>query len=1099
MAYSAIPIIGGGGGSDGRRILNTWTVPSGHPFQAGSVVLYTGGATGFQLGRANDLNSSQTVGVVEAASTESITVVYQGEIDFGGAALDIDGGATTLTTGNVYYLSPTNAGYLTATRPFDGASYVQGIIIATDVDKGFVINSLPQAPTNASLFTPVGSIVPWAGSFSNVPSTWRICDGAAVRKTGAEPLDGEDYSYLYSTIADKYKITGLVSSTTGPVGNPTRDIIIGFTLEGHEDYSGTTAHGLQSAYGNDTNRDYKIGWGGTNDYAIGTLTAASTTEVRFQYKRTYPGCTPVNFTGAIASSQVTIQSLYSGEATGATCDRFFIPDLRARTVFGVGYSSGLGELKRGDIGGDDTHLLASNEIPDHNNYLYTTESSSGGETNRLAIAAAQRNVDVNLTTSYQAGYTADNEPISMMPPYVATNWIIRHRQFQGPGIEIGPRGNTGAVGCSVYVVSNQKIGSCWSLVLGFTGNIGCTGTTYGLTTCDGISGSDGAQGPQGPAGPAGGVGPVGPVGPNGPDGQPCICQQNGQALVDSVYLSASSSYRDGIAGNANATLLSANLSMDPLYPTDFAYAMSVLRSDNTTPTAKAPFYFRDPLNSVNESSFVYGKTLTVPTNPNVDIQRTSVYNLSVINDSASSFYQPLDIVLSQGVYTLDKPWYNFINRDLYIRAENNSIVSQTVKGITFLPLYTALGATDTNRFALQVNIGTAQSMVAATGCGIRFLPPLSIVSGVVSSNGISSGFDGITSGTGGLMNMLVGGHEVVGISGQYFTINVNNEGGKTFGNLLNQTFTNYINSVDIYRVTVHTTSSSGALFTNRNTRTFVGDWAVGATESDGIAFINHSTTAALNDESMTPYISGGAYSNAIAMQTDGGIIKARGCLFVDYPIAAHAYNGGTITLGHCVVSGSYYGFAVDSGSNGEVAGSIFSRNSFPIIAEGGDVKITHDLTKIGKTHIKGNRAPTTALNCNMEIRSTDINGSGILAVNSNVQIRDFTRILGDAGFTKGGLTTGIQDGTEQNKFAIMAINSNVSSPDMSTLGAGSRGTAGYDPVTGLRVAKFQGIGRVQGINSKIVMTVSKTNFTTLVDTATPEDTIKGDGDQIAIP
>jgi microcystin-dependent protein len=1097
MAYSAIPIIGGGGGSDGRRILNTWTVPSGHGFAAGSVVVYKGGVTGFALGLADDLATSQTVGVVEAASTESITVVYQGEIDFEGAALDIDDGATSLTAGNVYYLSPTNAGYLTPIRPFDGASYIQGMIVATDTDKGFVINALPQT-SSASLFSPVGSMIPWAGSFQTVPSTWRICDGAAVRKSGATPIDGEIYSHLYEIIGDKYKVTGLVSSTTGPVGNTARDIIISFSAEGHEDYPGTTAHGLVDAYNNDTNRDYKIGWGGTNDYAIGSLTGANTVEARFQYKRTYPGCTPVNFSGAVASSQVTIQSLQAGEATGATCDRFFIPDMRARTAFGVGYSSGLTELKRGDIGGDDTHLLASNEIPDHNNYLYTTESSSGGGTNRTAIAAAQRDVDVNLTTSYQAGFTADNEPISMMPPYVATNWIIRHRQFQGPGIEIGPKGPTG-FGCSAYVVSNQKVGSCWTLVLGFTGGVGCTGTTYGLTTCDGSDGEQGEQGEQGERGERGDQGPRGTQGQQGNDGRPCICVYAGQGLVDSLYFSPSSPYKDGIAGNANATLLSANLSMDPLYPTDFAYAMSVFRSDNTTPSTKAPFYFRDPSNSVNESSFVYGKTLTTPTNPNVDIQRSSVYSLSVINDSASSFYQPLDIVLSQGVYTLDRPWYNFINRDLYIRAANNSVVTQTVKGITFLPLYTALGATDTTRFALQVNIGTAQSMVAATGCGIRFLPPLSIVSGVTSSNGISSGFDGLTSGTGGLMNMLVGGHEVVGISGQYFTINVKNEGSQTFGNLLNQTFTNYINAVDIYRVTVHTTSSGGALFTNRNTRTFVGDWAVGATESDGIAFINHSTTAALNDQSMTPYISGGAYSNAIAMQTDGGIIKARGCLFVDYPVAAHAYDGGTITLGHCVVSGSYYGFAVDSGSNAEIAGSIFSRNSFPIISEGGTVKITHDLTKIGKTHIKGNRAPTTALNSNLEMGSTDINGAGILAVNANVRIKDFTRILSDTGFNKGGLSASIYDGTEQNKFAIMAINSNVSSPDMLGTAAGSRGISGTDFVTGLQVPKFQGSGRVQGLNSKIVLTTSKTNFSTMVDTVNVEDTIKGDIDQIPIP
>lgn len=1093
MAYSAIPIIGGGGGSDGRRILNTWTVPSGHGFAAGNVVVYTGGVTGFALGLADDLVTSQTVGVVEAASTESITVVYQGEIDFEGAALDIDDGATSLTAGNVYYLSPTNAGYLTPIRPFDGASYIQGMIVATDTDKGFVINALPQT-SSASLFSPVGSMIPWAGSYQTVPSTWRICDGSAVRKVGETPLDGEVYSHLYEIIGDKYKVTGLVSSTTGPSGNTARDIIISFSSEGHEDYSGTTAHGLVDAYNNDTNRDYKIGWGGTNDYAIGSLTGANTVEARFQYKRTYPGCSPVNFSGAVVSSQVTIQSLYANEATGATSDRFFIPDMRARTAFGVGYSSGLSELKRGEIGGDDTHLLASDEIPDHGNYLYTTQSEVVGATNRIAIAAAQRTVDVAQTTSYEAGFTADNEPISMMPPYVATNWIIRHRQFQGPGIEIGPPGNTG---CAVYVISNTKTGGCSTLVLGFTGT-NCSGATFGITACDGEQGPQGEAGSNGTNGTNGTNGSNGTNGQNGQDGRPCVCVYAGQGLVDTLYFAPTSSYKNGIAGNPSATLLSANLSMDPLYPTDFAYAMTTLQSNNTTPSSKAPFYFRDPSNSVNETTFNYGRTLTTPTNPNVDIERSSVYSLSVINDSASSFYQPLDIVLAPGVYTLDKPWYNFINRDLYIRAANNSVVAQTVKGITFLPLFTALGATDTTRFALQVNIGTAQAMIAATGSGIRFLPPLSVVSGLTSSNGISSGFDGVTSGTGGLVNMLMGGHEVVGISGQYFTVNVNNEGGQTFGNFLNQTFTNYINSVDVYRVTVHTTSSGGALYTNRNTRTFVGDWAVGTTDGDGIAFINHSATAALNDQSMTPFITGGAYGNTIAMQTDGGIIKARGCMFVNYPVASHAYNGGSISLGHCVVSGSYYGFAVDSGSNGEIAGSIFSRNSFPIISDSANVKITHDLRNIGKTHIKGNRAPTTAINSSVDMGSTDIYGSGILAVNSNVMVRDFTRILSDTGFSKGGMTTQIADGTESNKFAIMAINSNVSTPDLLSTAGGSRGMTGRDFVTGLQTAKFAGTGRVHALGSKIVMSTTKTSFTTLVDTATTEETIKGDADQIPL-
>jgi hypothetical protein len=344
------------------------------------------------------------------------------------------------------------------------------------------------------------------------------------------------------------------------------------------------------------------------------------------------------------------------------------------------------------------------------------------------------------------------------------------------------------------------------------------------------------------------------------------------------------------------------------------------------------------------------------------------------------------------------------------------------------------------------------------------------------------------------MNMLIGGHEVVGISGQYFNLTVNNEGGQTFPYLLNKTFTNYINAVDIYRVTVHTTSPSGALFTTRNTNTFVGDWTVGGVASDGIAFINHSTTASLNDASMTPYISGGAYGNTVALQTDGGTIKARGCMFINYPVAAHAYNGGTIRLGHCSVSGSYYGFAADSGANADVAGSIFSRCSFPIITEGaGSLSISHDLTNIGKTHIKGNRSPISIANTSAVIGSTDIIGPGILATNSNVKIRPFTRILSDTGFTKG-TNVSVANSTELNKFAFLAINSNVDTPDM----YGSVSMSANDPVTSIPTAKFQGTGRIQALNSKFTLSYTNTAFSPMTDAAAIDDTFRGNSQQLPI-
>ena len=145
MAYSAIPIVGGGAaGFDGRRILNTWTVPSGHGLVAGDIVLYTGGVTGFTKAIANDISTSQVAGVVESSTVGTIRVVYQGEIDFEGVVFTIDDGATSLTAGTVYYLSPTNSGRFTNIRPSDGSSTIQGIMVATNTDTGIVINSLPN-------------------------------------------------------------------------------------------------------------------------------------------------------------------------------------------------------------------------------------------------------------------------------------------------------------------------------------------------------------------------------------------------------------------------------------------------------------------------------------------------------------------------------------------------------------------------------------------------------------------------------------------------------------------------------------------------------------------------------------------------------------------------------------------------------------------------------------------------------------------------------------------------------------------------------------------------------------------------------------------
>ena len=1094
MAYSAIPIFpSSGGGGDGRRILNTWTVPSGHLFGAGHAVLYTAGVTGFQLGIADDLDMAQTVGIVEATTTESITVVYQGEIDFAGSPLLIDDGSTSLTAGLVYYLSPNNEGYLTSVRPLDGASFVQGILVATDTHEGIVINSLPQAPTTASLYTPVGSIVPFAGPYSEIPETWRICDGAAVRKSGATPLDGETYASLYGVIGDKYKVTGLVSSLTGPVGNIYQDVIISFSQEGHEDYSGTTAHGLFDAYSTDTHKQYKIGWGGTNDFAVAALTAASASTVRFHFLTPYTGTSVVNFNGASVNSPIVIQSLADGEVAGYTSQRFFIPDLRARTVFGAGYSVGLTGTNRGEIKGEDLYLLTTDDIPDHINKVYTyptnpAPDASGGGTNVFALIADRDNCDIGQATVHDSSFTADNDPINLLPPHVVTNWIIRHRPFEGPGVEVGPRGPQGPTG---------------------------QGGAMGPQGPSGADGPAGVMGPAGPAGPAGDTGPqgsAGVAGPQGPAGE-CDCSgcpQGGGLLLDkSIYLAATSQYKDGNIGNASGTILDEQISTDPLYPTDFAYAMSSLTVTGTNIESPATFYYRDPANNPNEQTYAYGSTTQYPPHPTIGLVRGTTINAAIISAEGppgpttcgGGSTSPFSIVLKNGVYTLDKSIYTNLPRDLYIGGQTGSVINQTVSSVTVIPVVDA-GATSMTAFSLSFNIGTAQSMIAATGTAIVIPPPSSIVYGSIPSAtgmyGLTATIEGATSGTAGFFNSLAGGYVVKGISGQTFTVDVLTEGGVTsnFGNFFNQTYQRYINSIDVYRVTVHTTSQDGIFFSERGTRTYFGDStvAVNGSQLGGIAFVNDATGVALNDSSLSGFAPSGYYSNVRGIETDGGTVKANGCVFINYPVAAHAFNGGSVTLSHSYVSNSYYGVAVDSGANAKIEGSVISRSAIPVIAEGAsNVRITHDLSHVGKSHMIANKGGICVVNTPLEIGSTRIFGPGVYAENSSVKVKPFTEIYSQTDSTKG--STDVADAVRNNKFVILAINSSVSTPDM----YGALGISGTDPVTKTTKPKFKAQGTFQGINSKITLSTDNLPLVTpVVDTSALGDTIKGNASQIPL-
>lgn len=505
MAYSAIPIPYGGAGGDGTRIKNTWTVGTDHVFVVGNVVRYSSSGGGsVVLAQANTLQGVQAIGVVESITPSTIDVVYQGEIDFGGGDISqaIVGGSSTLVPGTVYYIAQSSAGMLHSVRPEDG--YIQGILIATGTKKGIVINSLQQSQPSAGgvAVNSVGMIVPWVGDVSTIPTNWRLCDGEAVRKSGENPTDDANYAFLYGVAGDKYQIQAFVGAIEPSGEVPDQNLIVTFS-QGHEESPTEVCHGLCNASDLDLNKDYRIGWGGADDYAIGTIVSADGTlgTVQFAFKQEYPGTTvKSSWSQLSASSIITIRSLANGEASGSTSDRFFIPDMRARTPFGVGYSTGLANLSRGEIGGKEVHLITTDEIPDHINYVNTSETPISGE-GEVPVIVSGQSVS-NVFDSLAAHFTADNDPISMMPPYLSANWIIRYsgEDYVAEGT-IGPTGSTGANGTTGYGYTAAHVSGDGDLYISVLFPDGSSGAAYSIGTV--VGGGDGVEGPQGATGTTG--------------------------------------------------------------------------------------------------------------------------------------------------------------------------------------------------------------------------------------------------------------------------------------------------------------------------------------------------------------------------------------------------------------------------------------------------------------------------------------------------------------------------------------------------------------------------------------------------------------------
>ena len=142
-----------------------------------------------------------------------------------------------------------------------------------------------------------------------------------------------------------------------------------------------------------------------------------------------------------AVSRTTYANLFTivGTAfgTGDGSTTFNLPDLRGRSIIGVGTGSGLTARTRGQTGGTETHTLAEAEMPLHGHPVResvivsgssdATTATTGGfplKTTGIVTQAAYTGTPSN-TAGQQIGGTGGSTAHNNMQPFMALSYIIR--------------------------------------------------------------------------------------------------------------------------------------------------------------------------------------------------------------------------------------------------------------------------------------------------------------------------------------------------------------------------------------------------------------------------------------------------------------------------------------------------------------------------------------------------------------------------------------------------------------------------------------------------------------------------------------------------
>lgn len=936
MAFSAVTVKGGAGGGDGRSIRNTITQIN-HGFQPGMVVRRDSVSGNYVRASSSSFASSNTVGIIESVTTDTFVIVYQGELDFGGSTISIDDLASGLTNGLVYYLSSSSSltGYISPKPPTDAAVTYHPIFVATDKTKGVVVNTLPRTVIGSTLFTPVGSIVPWGGKASEVPANWFPCVGDAISK--------DSYQTLYNRIGDKYRIQGLEGAiSTGISGNDTMVVQFAGALE-DAPASGIGSNNIHSI---GILEYYKLSWdtGSGMDVVVATVTAVSNgnKNVTFRYINDHPDTAHAHTSSRFSTlsgggvTPITIQSIGPGEMTGLTSANFFLPDLRARTIFGVGAGTGLTStgFSRGNYGGSQNHILSVAEMPQHTHNIRVTTTPTSTGTYYLNAAAGQP-TQASAWYGNQAGtQTAGNdEAFSIEPPYVASNWIIRYANATGVLIDECLPGPTGPQG------------------------------PQGTTGTQGIQGLRGLQGPAGEQGPEGPQGPQGIPGPQGNAGQDCVCQSNfATPNVKTVYVSPLSIFNG--TRLADETIL-GGLSTKESQPTDFSFFKNLLLNTNT-PIAKSlqdeahfnNLFPNDPA-AVSYLNNQFYSTLTQPSEFTDKVARSlkNTHALSFSEGSNSNFLDPIRFMFKKGFYNMDLPFSVTSSRKVIFGAEPGSVFDIPLESVGVSAAYSATGSTQDSSFYLNCVSSLTGLNEEILGVGNYAAIPLEAINIPFDTGYTSAGAS--AGATAAFLLSLVGCYPVVdtgfkpGATFNSFTLLVNHippsgitsapvgipygatYGGPLPGNEMGVTF------CTAYQTVFRVNSDNGSFFVGgKDTDVYF------ASDADMAGFVVVWTGAG---ETAANGYANKVTSNAVAFQSLGGMYM-KDIAISRWPTGVHSL-GGSVVAKNMFVNQCYNGIGLDNAAKLTLDGGSISRNQFGVSFRDGSVGDVKNRVMFGRNGV----------------------------------------------------------------------------------------------------------------------------------------------------